>query len=133
MAHAATHLTEPPGVGDDQPADLTLPRTLILRNGSEFDAVFASGKRYSSRHFAIHVRENGLDHPRLGLAIARRRVRLANRRNRIKRLVRESFRHRRHHLPAVDSVVVARSGVDRYTNQQLTGSIGALWEAIIAR
>ena len=47
---------------------------------------------------------NDLVHPRLGIAIPRR-VGAANRRNRIKRLLRESFRLMQHDLPSGDHFV----------------------------
>jgi len=51
---------------------------------------------------------NGLDHPRLGISIPRR-VGTAVKRNRIKRLLRESFRIEQRSLPAgVDLVVQVR-------------------------
>lgn len=43
--------------------------------------------------------------PRLGLIIPKRQVRLAVRRNTLKRWIREAFRHRQQCLPAADIVV----------------------------
>ncbi|GAB4350592.1 MAG: hypothetical protein Kow0073_05070 [Immundisolibacter sp.] len=48
---------------------------------------------------------NHLGWPRLGLVIPKRRVRLAVHRNRLKRWIRESFRHHQQRLPAADIVV----------------------------
>ncbi len=45
---------------------------------------------------------------RLGFAISRQKVRLAVGRNRLRRLIRESFRHQVAALPPVDLVVLAR-------------------------
>ena len=53
------------------------------------------------RSFAVFTRTNRRrDAPRLGLSIAARIIGNAVRRNRIKRLVRESFRQHQHELPA---------------------------------
>lgn len=60
----------------------------------------------------VLARRNTLGFPRLGLAIARKQVRHAVRRNRIKRLIRESFRLHQQELSALDVVVIARRGVD---------------------
>jgi ribonuclease P protein component len=52
------------------------------------------------------------------------------RRNRIKRLVRESFRLHQHELPAVDIVVNARSGARTAENTIITLSLEQHWRAI---
>lgn len=47
---------------------------------------------------------------RIGLTVAKKNVKRAHERNRIKRLTRESFRLRQHELPPMDFVVVAKEG-----------------------
>jgi ribonuclease P protein component len=63
---------------------------------------------------------------RLGLAVSRKVSKSAVQRNRIKRLVRESFRKHRAHLPALDIVVMARPGAAECDNPQLATRIDAL-------
>jgi ribonuclease P protein component len=65
---------------------------------------------------------------RLGLAVSRKVSRSAVQRNRIKRVVRESFRRHGDTLPAIDIVVMARPGAAACDNQRLTASIDALLE-----
>lgn len=48
---------------------------------------------------------------RIGLTVAKKNVKRAHERNRIKRLTRESFRLRQHELPPMDFVVVAKRGL----------------------
>lgn len=62
------------------------------------------------------ARSNGLDHPRLGLVVAKKNVRLAVERNRFKRLVRETFRAYQHQLPPIDCVFLTRKGLDQLDN-----------------
>lgn len=69
-----------------------------LLSRSDFSAVFDAAHRPTENHKTIlHVdpyivyRKSGPD-PRLGLSIARRVIRKANERNRIKRCIREFFR-----------------------------------------
>lgn len=80
----------------------------------------------------ILARPNELDYPRLGLVIAKKHVRRANQRNRIKRVTRESFRLQ---LPAdsgfgVDVIVLARGGLDRLDNPALHELLNQLWRQL---
>jgi len=51
-------------------------------------------------------------------------------RNRVRRLIRESFRLRRHELPAADVFVTARAGARAATNAQIFASLERLWQEI---
>lgn len=53
--------------------------------------------------------ENHLHRPRLGV-ITTKRVGKAVRRNRVKRLLREFFRHHKGNLPPKDIVIIAKQG-----------------------
>ena len=70
---------------------------------------------------------------RLGLAVSKKQVKLAVQRNRIKRLVRESFRGNRQTLDAQDFVVIARAGVGDRSNTQIVASLRLHWARLSAR
>lgn len=78
---------------------------------SQFTFVFQQPQRAGTPQITILGRLNSLGHPRIGLTVAKKNVRRAHERNRIKRLTRESFRLRQHELPAMDFVVVAKKGL----------------------
>ncbi len=59
------------------------------------------------------ARPNGLKEARLGLIVAKKNVRLAVKRNRIKRVVRNSFRLNQQPLEALDIIFLARRGLDK--------------------
>ena len=63
--------------------------------------------------FTVIARPNGLGRARLGLAVGVRAAGNAVNRNRVKRVVREAFRHIHQELPAVDLVVNARPAAAR--------------------
>ena len=89
-------------------ARYTYPRSRRLGGRLQFAAVFDAKVRESRGPLQCYALPNDLGHPRLGISISRR-VGTAPKRNRIKRLLRESFRLMQHDLPrGYDLVVVVR-------------------------
>jgi len=76
-----------------------------LHGPQAFKAVLESGLRKSLGPITVCGRPNALGHSRLGLSVPRR-VGKATRRNHLKRLLREAFRHQRYNFPAAYDVVV---------------------------
>ena len=85
------------------------PRAARVRAKAEFTAVFESGRRTAEPRMALHWLADA-EPARLGLAVSRKVDPNAVGRNRIKRALREAFRHLRGRLPGGAYVVVARSG-----------------------
>lgn len=109
-----------------------------LLTPGHFQSVFKKPIRFGSRHFTILITPTSLSddsckNNRLGLAIAKKRVKLAVERNRIKRLVRESFRLNQHDLPAIDMVVMVKSGIDQLNNPAINLELTKIWRKIIQR
>lgn len=86
----------------------TLPKSRHLRLPAEFAAVYEAKTRESRGPLTVYALPNDLGFPRLGMSVSRK-VGTAVRRNRIRRLIRESFRLLQHDLPqGYDLVVVVR-------------------------
>ena len=84
----------------------TYPKSHRLGGRLQFAAVFDAKVRESRGPLTAYALPHDLGHPRLGISISRR-VGTAPKRNRIKRLLRESFRLMQHDLPrGYDFVVV---------------------------
>jgi ribonuclease P protein component len=109
------------------PGRLTLPARLRLRRKSDFDAAYARGRRMGDGFFAVTVSLNESGAPRLGLAVAVRVAGGGVGRNRIRRVIRESFRLHQHELPPVDLVVSARPKARGACGRDLHASLAALW------
>lgn len=80
-----------------------------LLNVRDYDRVFQDAHKSSGKALTVLARRSGRDSARLGLAIPRKQIRRAVERNRIKRLIRESFRRHQDVLCGLDVVVIARS------------------------
>ncbi|AEW44855.1 50S ribosomal protein L34 [Serratia symbiotica str. 'Cinara cedri'] len=106
---------------------LTLPKSLRLSTPTHFTFVFQQPLRASTSHITILSRINQLKHPRIGLTVAKKHVKRAHERNRIKRLTRESFRKYQNELPTMDFVMVAKKGIADLDNYKLIKELQKLW------
>jgi len=108
---------------------LGFPPRRRLRRKIDFDATYATGRRFGDGFFGIVARAN-VEGPRLGMAVATKVAGSSVERNRIRRLIRESFRLRQRQLPALDIVVSARARVRGARNAELTASLDTLWDRV---
>ena len=79
-----------------------------LKRPEEFAAVFASRNRSNDKFFLFLATNNNTNLARLGMAVPKKNVTKAVERNRIKRLIRESFRLRKNKLQGKDVVVLVK-------------------------
>ena len=112
---------------------LTLPAQKRLRRKSDFDATYARGRRLGNGFFGVTAVENNEGQPRLGLAVAVRVAGGGVQRNRIRRIIRESFRLHQHELPPVDLIVSARDRVRTASGAELRESLSALWKSVTGK
>ena len=82
-------------------------KKMRLDNSLDFSNCFLQGKRTSTHAFMIHYLENDLEYGRLGIRIAKKKIKKAVERNRIKRIAREVFRNGR--FNGIDMVLVLRN------------------------
>ena len=111
---------------------LSFPRNHRLVTKAEFKSIFDKSKKISQRYLLVLYKPNQITHARLGLVIGKRAVNSAVKRNRIKRIIRESFRHQHESLKGVDIIVIARQQCDKLSNQKLREGIDYLWEKLKA-
>jgi ribonuclease P protein component len=109
---------------------LTHPEERRLRRKREFDAVYAHGRRFGNGFFGVTAYLNETGGPRLGLAVAVKTAGNAVERNRIRRVIRESFRLHQHEIPALDLVVSARLRARGAVGAELRAQLEPLWQEV---
>ena len=111
----------------------SFPKTSRLLRPADYSGVFNDVQiRVPHRHFLILASPNSLGRPRLGLIFSKRNLRHAVQRNRVKRLVRETFRHRTD-LGSLDIVVLGRQHLASQENQDLIRALDGLWRKLAAK
>lgn len=106
---------------------LSFPQSARLSNPEDYRRVFDSPAfKVSSAAFLLLAQHAENSRSRIGVIVAKKHVKLATRRNRLKRLVREQFRLNLFH-PGLDLVVLARSAADSMDNAQVTNDLEQLW------
>lgn len=109
------------------PGQESFDRSRRLTTPAEYNHVFQNARRSGDNLLLVLARDNNLGHARLGMAIARKKIPKAAARNRIKRIIRESFRRHQHDLNGLDFVVLARSNLSAIGNQYLFQSLETHW------
>jgi len=81
--------------------------------------------------FLVLYRTNCLDVARLGLIVSKKCEKRAVARNRIKRLIRESFRKNKSLIAGLDVVIIARKGVTKENNNKIFIDLEKHWQRLI--
>ena len=105
-------------------SELKFSREQRLLLPADYKFVFNQPIRSSDKLLTILAKHNqSEEQARLGLAVAKKSVKTAVHRNRIKRLVREYFRLNKHRLACADYVILVRGGIDKMDNSIITQSL----------
>ncbi len=99
-----------------------------LLTPAQYSSVFEKPYKRHHAYLLILVRENNSQQTRLGLAVAKKNIKLAVRRNRFKRIVRESFRLHKVQLAGLDIVVLAKQAANQATSQQIRIVLEQQWQ-----
>ncbi len=84
-----------------------LPKAFLIRKGYEFKRIYEQGRRWRGPGFTLIVLgRNDLAHSRIGISV-HRQIKGAVPRNRIKRIIRESFRLRPDLYPPSADIIFA--------------------------
>ncbi|MGH7769011.1 MAG: ribonuclease P protein component [Candidatus Binatia bacterium] len=101
----------------------SFPKRARLIKRSEFLTLSRHGRKVHTSHFVVLSKVNDREQNRLGVTVTTR-VGNAVARNRIKRLVRESFRRRKEPtLHGQDIVVIAKRGAEELSQSEVADEL----------
>ena len=115
-----------PGLADSHQKSFTKENRLL--DAAAFGRVFEKASRSRDKLFTVLCRHNEAERPRLGLAISKKNCRRATGRNRIKRIIRESFREHQQALDSLDIVVINQAAAANASNRQMFDSLAMHWQ-----
>jgi ribonuclease P protein component len=110
---------------------LKFNKSFRLLCARDYDVVFQKAIKINHPLASIYARPNTLSHARLGLLVSKKAMKKAVARNRIKRLVRESFRANVSKIKAYDIIFIARSKIEPVDNKQVFSTLSELWTHLI--
>lgn len=116
--------------------DYSFPKSAKLSKSADFRDVYDGQVRAGDNHLLIFAAWNDLGETRCGLSVSKKHGN-AVKRGRLKRLMREAFRHMRHELPVgLDLILIPRQNsgatVDNY-KRSLKGICRRLLKRLPAR
>jgi ribonuclease P protein component len=80
-----------------------------LHKRFQFERVYREGSAFWGRSIKLAILANGLYINRVGFAVTKKRIKLSTHRNRIKRLLREAYRHNKYRIEqGFDIILIAR-------------------------
>ena len=106
------------------------PKNLRLNNSEDYRAVFdGSDVKVAHPGYLLLAKKNKKKYSRLGLVVGKKNLPKAFARNRLKRLVRETFRQFSIY-PSVDVVFLSRKGVADITKQEVYSTLTKAWKRL---
>ncbi len=126
-AHKVVTTTNP-NLGLTSSNSLRFQKTNRLLNAAAFGRVFKKATRSRDKLFTVLSRANTDNATRLGLAISKKHCRKATGRNRIKRMIRESFRHNQAELAGLDIIVINQPAASLADKSAMQESLERHWQ-----
>lgn len=102
-----------------------------LLTPNDFREVFdAPERKLHQAHLMAFVRTNAYEQPRVGMAITKRKVPTAVKRNLIKRLIRENFRIQSLNIENKDIVFIIKKSIKDLDNEEIKSQINNIFKKI---
>lgn len=102
-----------------------------IADRADIQRIFSTKKSVGARGISVfYLKKSVSDVARIAIIVSKKSAKLAVQRNRIRRIVRESFRHSQHRLVGCDIIVLIRQAAEALTNQQLRQLTDEQWKKI---
>ena len=102
-----------------------------IRCAADYKSVFDGALfKVHQPHFLFLAKHSDQQNSRLGIVVAKKKVRRAHERNRVKRLARESFRLNQQQLDVLDIVVMPKLGIEAVPNAELHQQLQFAWQKL---
>lgn len=102
-----------------------------IRCAADYKSVFDGALfKVHQPHFLFLAKCTEQPKSRLGIVVAKKKVRRAHERNRIKRIARESFRLHQQDLDLLDIVVMPKVGIEAIPNVELHKQLQFAWQKL---
>ena len=102
-------------------------RRARLLKAEEYTQVFNKAYRSRDQYFTVLAKPKSIGRAKLGLAVSKKRAKRAVSRNRLKRIIRESFRLSQSIIACADYVVMIQQNSEKISNKQLFVSLEKHW------
>ncbi|MBI4833744.1 MAG: ribonuclease P protein component [Planctomycetes bacterium] len=89
----------------------------------DFERLLKHAERLGDKLMTIYLLPNELPHSRLGIIVAKKRVRKSTRRNYIKRLVREAYRLNKNLLPKKHDIIINITQTEGFSLKDIEESL----------
>lgn len=107
------------------------PRRLRITNSKLYTSVYKTPYKASIAGIVVYAKPNKLVISRLGMAIPKRQLAEASKRNLVKRIIRESFRHNQQRIAGLDIIVTLKGKDGVLSKRQLRETVENLWEKLL--
>jgi len=112
--------------------NFSLPKEVRLLKRSQFLTLSKQGQKIHTGYFIAAVLKGTGKYNRIGITVSKR-VGNAVARNRIKRIIREYFRHRKDSIPGTRDInIIGRKGLTTLSNRQIIEKLDKLFRKITA-
>jgi ribonuclease P protein component len=101
-----------------------------LLTSDAFKRVFDDPQKVINRRVTLLAKSNGLEHPRLGVVIGKKRVKKAVLRNQLRRQIRDIFRLNQYELAGFDIIILANQRTMGLRPAELRVCLQNLWEEL---
>ena len=99
-----------------------------MLKADEYKQVFNKAHRSKDQYFTVLAKPKNKGLAKLGLAVSKKNAKQAVSRNRLKRIIRESFRLSKNAIACADYVVMVQQNSDKTSNKQLFLSLEQHWQ-----